>query len=144
MKALIVDGYNAIHKIPEIDDLLDESLAAARNAITDMARSYQRRDGGIAEVHVVFDGKDEYRGLSFNPSAPLGINPEQSRRVNKPNQVFSSTGQGDRSIIRLAQDKSSKFHVIVVSDDNRVGNSCRAAGATVIGVRKFHAFADKF
>ena len=125
MKVLIVDGYNAIHKIPEIDDLLDESLEDARNAITDMARSYQRRDGGIAEVHVVFDGKDEYRGLSFN----------------KPNQVFSSTGQGDRSIIRLAQDKSSKFHVVVVSDDNRVGNSCRAAGATVIGVKKFHAFA---
>ena len=128
MKVLIVDGYNAIHKIPEIDDLLDESLEDARDAITDMARNYQRRDGGIAEVHVVFDGKDEYRRLSFN----------------KPNQVFSPTGQGDRSIIRLAQDKSSKFHVIVVSDDNRVGNSCRAAGATVIGVRKFHAFADKF
>ena len=128
MKVLIVDGYNAIHKIPEIDDLLDESLEDARNAITEMARAYQRRDGGIAEVHVVFDGKDECRGISFN----------------RLNQVFSRTGQGDRSIIHLAQDKSSKFHVIVVSDDNRVGNSCRAAGATVIGVRKFHAFADKF
>jgi hypothetical protein len=99
-----------------------------------MAGNYQRRDGGIAEVHVVFDGKNEYRGLSFNDS-------KRSRRVN---QVFSPTGQGDRSIIRLAQDKSGEFHVIVVSDDNRVGNSCRAAGATVIGVKKFYAFANKF
>ena len=56
MKVLIVDGYNAIHKIPEVDDLLDESLEDARNAITDLAREYQRRHGGIAEVHVVFDG----------------------------------------------------------------------------------------
>ena len=48
MKVLIVDGYNAIHKIPEIDDLLDESLADARDAITDLAKEYQRRDGGIA------------------------------------------------------------------------------------------------
>ena len=124
MKVLIVDGYNAIHKIPEVDDLLDESLEDARNMITDMAREYQRRYGGIAEVHVVFDGKTEYRELSFN----------------KPNQVFSETGEGDRSIIRLAQDKSKEFHVIVVSDDNRVGNSCRAAGATVIPVKKFYEF----
>ncbi|MDD5174176.1 MAG: NYN domain-containing protein [Candidatus Omnitrophota bacterium] len=124
MKVLIVDGYNAIHKIPEIDDLLDESLEDARNAITDLAREYQRRCGGISEVYVVFDGRDEYRGLS----------------LNKPNQVFSKTGEGDRSIIRLAQNKSGKFHVIVVSDDNRVGNSSRAAGATVISVKKFYEF----
>jgi predicted RNA-binding protein with PIN domain len=124
MKVLIVDGYNAIHKIPEIDDILDKSLEDARNAMTDLAREYQRRRGGIAEVHVVFDGRDEYWGLSFN----------------KPDQVFSKTGDGDRSIIRLAQDKSERFHVIVVSDDNRVGNSCRAAGATVISVKKFYEF----
>lgn len=127
MKALIVDGYNAIHKIPEIDDLMDSSLKEAREAITDLAGDYKRRDGGIAEVHVVFDGKDEYRGLYYN----------------KPNQVFSKTGEGDRKIIRLAQDKSEKFHVIVVSDDNRVGNSCRAAGATVISVANFLSFAAK-
>jgi len=140
VKVLIVDGYNAIHKIPEVDDLLDESLEDARNAITDLARKYQRRDGGIAEVHVVFDGRDEYRGLSFNPSTELEIDPGRSRRVDKPHQVFSGTGEGDRSIIRLAQDKSERFHVIVVSDDNRVGNSSRAAGATVISVKKFYEF----
>ena len=124
MKILIVDGYNAIHKIPEIDALMDESLEEARKRITEMAKVYQRKDGGIAEVHVVFDGKDEYTGLSFN----------------KPNQVFSRTGEGDRKAIRLAQDKSSRFHVIVASDDNRVGNSCRAAGATVISIKKFYDF----
>jgi len=123
MKILIVDGYNAIHKILEIDDLMDKSLEEARKAITDLAKEYQRRVGGIAETHVVFDGRDEYRGLSFN----------------KPNQVFSSTGEGDRKIIKMAQDRSGKFHVIVVSDDNRVGNSCRAAGATVISVKEFFA-----
>jgi len=127
MNVLIVDGYNAIHKIPEIDSLLDESLEEAREAITGMAREYQRRSGGISEVFVVFDGRDEYRGLSFN----------------KPDQVFSNTGEGDRKIIRLAQDKSERFHVIVVSDDNRVGNSCRAAGATVIPVKKFYDFIAK-
>jgi predicted RNA-binding protein with PIN domain len=127
VKALIVDGYNAIHKIPELDSLMDESLEEARRAVTDMAREYQRRTGGVSEVHVVFDGRDEYRAFSFD----------------RPNQVFSKTGEGDRKVIRLAQDKSDKFHVIVVSDDNRVGNSCRAAGATVIPVSKFYDVVKK-
>lgn len=128
MKVLIVDGYNAIHKIPQIDAIMDYSLEEARKAITELAREYQRKDGGIKEVHVVFDGKDEYRGLSFN----------------KPGQVFSGTGEGDSKIIKLAQNKSALFHVIVVSDDNRVGNSCRAAGATVIPVKNFYEHIKKY
>jgi predicted RNA-binding protein with PIN domain len=127
MKVLIVDGYNAIHKIPEIDALSDDSLEAARDAITAMAKEYQRRIGGISEVFVVFDGKDEYRGFSSD----------------KPGQIFSGTGQGDKKIIKLAQDKSEKFHVIVASDDNYVGNSSRAAGATVITISEFYSKASK-
>lgn len=127
MNILIVDGYNAIHKIPEIDELMDSSLEEARNAITALAKEYQRKIGGIAEVIVVFDGRDEYRNISFN----------------KPGQVFSKTGQGDRKIIRLAQEKSGKFHVIVASDDNYVGNGSRAAGATVITISEFFAAANK-
>jgi predicted RNA-binding protein with PIN domain len=128
MKVLIVDGYNAIHKIPEIDTIMDDSLEEARKVITSLAKEYQRKDGGIKEVYVVFDGKDEYRGLS----------------ANRPGQVFSGTGEGDRKIIKLAQNKSTAFHVIVVSDDNRVGNSCRAAGTTVISVKKFYEFIKKY
>jgi predicted RNA-binding protein with PIN domain len=133
MKVLIVDGYNAIHKIPEVDILIDNSLEEARNAITDLAKEYQRKVGGIAEIFVVFDGKDELRGI--DPSASL--------RANKPNQVFSGTGEGDKKVIRLAQDKSSQFHVIVVSEDNYVKNSSRAAGATVITVSEFYSKAAK-
>lgn len=127
MNVLIVDGYNAIHRIPEIEGLLDDSLKEARAAITDLAKEYQRKTGGISEVFVVFDGKDEYGGLSFNP----------------PSQVFSKTGEGDKKIVRMAQEKSDRFHVIVVSDDNYVGNSCRAAGVTVVAVKKFYAAARK-
>lgn len=127
MKTLIVDGYNAIYKIPGIEALLDDSLEAARKAITGLAKEYQRRDGGIAEVYVVFDGKDEHRNSFFN----------------RPNQVFSGTGDGDRKIIRMVHEKLEKYHVIVVSDDNYVGNSSRAAGATVITVSEFYSAAVK-
>lgn len=126
MKVLIVDGYNAIHKIPELDDLLESSLEEARRAVTELAKEYQRRTGGVSEVFVVFDGRDEYSGQSFG----------------RPGQVFSKTGEGDRKIIRLAQDKSTSFHVIVASDDNYVGNSSRAAGATVIAISEFYSVAS--
>jgi len=127
MKVLIVDGYNAIHKIPEIDAISDDSLEDARDAITDLAKEYQRKVGGVSEVFVVFDGKDEYADMGFN----------------KPDQVFSRTGQGDKKVIQLAQDKSDRFHVIVASDDNYVGNSSRAAGATVITISEFYSKASK-
>jgi len=127
MKVLIVDGYNAINKIPQIDSLLDDSLEEARSAITDLAKEYQRKVGGVSEIFVVFDGRDEYRGLSFN----------------KPGQVFSGTGEGDKKVVKLAQDKSDQFHVIVVSDDNYVRNSSRAAGATVITISEFYSVAAK-
>jgi hypothetical protein len=116
-----------MHKIPEIDAVSDDSLEEARGAVTSMAREYQRRVGGVSEVFVVFDGKDEYRGMSFD----------------KPNQVFSRTGQGDKKVIQLAHDKVDKFHVVVASDDNYVGNSCRAAGATVITISEFYSTASK-
>ena len=127
MKVLIVDGYNAIHKIPEIDSISDDSLEDARSAVTGLAKEYQRRVGGVSEVFVVFDGRDEYRGMGFN----------------KPNQVFSRTGQGDSRIIKLVHEKSERFHVIVASDDNRVGNSSRAAGATLITISEFYSTASK-
>lgn len=125
MKVLIVDGYNAIYKIPVLEDLLEHSLEEARKGVTSLAKEYQRRVGGISEVFVVFDGRDEYSG----------------RFSRSPSQVFSKTGEGDRRIIKLAQDKSSRFHVIVASDDNYVGNSSRAAGATVITISEFYSIA---
>lgn len=124
MKALVVDGYNAIHKIRCLESLLDESLHEAREALTELALDYKRKTGGIAEVYVVFDGKDEYRGLSL--SAPH-------------HQVFSKTGEGDRAIIRMVEKLSGRYHVIVASDDNFVRNNSRAHRATTISISEFFA-----
>ncbi len=124
MKALVVDGYNAIHKIKHLQSMLDESLYAARKALTQVAMDYQRKVGGIAEVHVVFDGKDAYRGQSL--SAPA-------------HQVFSKTDDGDRTIIRIVRKLSSRYHVVVASDDNFVRNNSRAHNASTITISEFVA-----
>ncbi len=85
MKALVVDGYNAIYKIPQIKRLMDRELSEARKAITELARDYKRRSGGIGKVCVVFDGKDEFRDKDFV--------------AKSEEQVFSKSGCGDREII---------------------------------------------
>lgn len=128
MNALIVDGYNAIYKIKELQALLDESLLEAREEVTRLARDYKRNLGGIAEVCVVFDGKDDYRGLPHPSPA---------------NQVFSRTGEGDRTIIKMVEKLSGRYHCIVASDDNFVRNNSRAHRATIISISEFFAGAKK-
>lgn len=122
MKALVVDGYNAIHKIAHLEAMLDISLHEARRALTELAMEYKRKVGGISEVSVVFDGKDTYRRQEI--SAP-------------PNQVFSRSGEGDRTIIRTVERLSNRYHVVVVSDDNFVRNNSRAHRASIITISEF-------
>lgn len=126
MKAIVIDGYNAIHNIGYLEALLDESLAEARDAITELALEYKRKVGGIAEVCVVFDGRDEYRGIS-----------------SPRHQIFSDTGQGDRKIIRMVEKLSDKYDVIVASNDNFVRNNARAYKASTISIEEFFAAAKK-
>jgi len=128
MKALVVDGYNAIHKIRHLEALLDESLCEARHALTELAMEYRRKVGGIAEVAVVFDGKDAYRGKNIPRPA---------------HQVFSKTGEGDRMIIRTVRKLSDRYHVIVASDDNFVRNNSRAYRASTISISEFFATVRK-
>lgn len=124
MKALVIDGYNVLHKIPHLRPLLDKDLREARRALTELALDYQRKVGGIAEVKVVFDGKDIYHDQSLSP---------------QPHQLFSKTGDGDRTIVRLVETLSQHYHVIVASDDNFVRNNARAYNASVIKVSEFLA-----
>lgn len=127
MKALVVDGYNAIYRIPQLKKLMDKGLSRARRAITELARSYQRRCGGIGIVKVVFDGRDEFR--------------DKSHIAKSKEEIFSKTGCGDREIIRVVRDLSGTYDVIVASDDNFVRNNSRAQKATMISIAEFAAMA---
>jgi len=120
MKALIVDGYNAINKISSVKALMDESLLSARNKITQLAREYKRKCGGVDKLFVVFDGRDEYRGQVHDNALP--------------EQIFSKRGEGDKEIVRLVKNLSGQYHVIVISDDNFVRNNSRAYNATILKV----------
>jgi predicted RNA-binding protein with PIN domain len=122
MKALVIDGYNVIHKIPHLEQLMHRSLRQARDGVTKLAKEYQRKTGGVDTVCVVFDGRDDYRG-SFSQEPA--------------HHVFSGTGKGDDEVIRAVKRLSAEYNVIVVTDDNYVRNNARAHKAHVITVERF-------
>ena len=129
MKALVVDGYNAIHKIPCINKLMDKSLFEARTEITKLANEYRRKSGGIDKVCVVFDGKDEYRDIASFPP--------------RPDQIFSRSGRGDEEVVRMIKKLSREYDVMVVSDDNFIKNHSRAHKAGILKVSEFANFLHK-
>ena len=123
MKAIVIDGYNAIHKIPSLRKQLDISLYNARSEITKLGLEYKRLTGGVAKVVVVFDGQDRY-----------AINTVWKKEET---HVFSKTGKGDQEIIRVIRSLADRYDVIVVTDDNYVRNNARAHNAGVIAVKDF-------
>ena len=129
MKALVVDGYNAIYKIPYLKSIIDlGDLLKARTEITHLAEEYKRRRGGIAKCIVVFDGKDAYRNSGFNL---------------QKNQLFSKTGEGDKEIINTVKRLSKEYKVEVVTDDNFIINNSRVYKAGIISVADFMRFINK-
>jgi len=128
MRALVIDGYNAINKIPRLRGLMDNSLMKAREKITELAHEYKRKSGSIDRVYIVFDGRDPYR---------------QKRETLYGTQIFSKTGKGDEKIIRLVSQLSRMHHVQVVTDDNYIRNHARVYKASVISCSKFMAFLSK-
>ncbi|MFA5779553.1 MAG: NYN domain-containing protein [Elusimicrobiota bacterium] len=117
MKILVVDGYNVINKIGDLSEIADRNLKDARDAVTKLSNEYKKRDGGISEVYVVFDGQNQYRDLDI---------------PRRKEHIFSDTGEGDRKIIETIRRASVKGTVIVVSDDNQIRNNARAYSATLM------------
>ena len=116
---LLVDGYNVIHRVPELEKSLDGGLQNARNRLALQVSNWGRSHPGV-ECVIVFDG--EYQGSGSREERIAGIRCIFSMRAHG----------GDAELIRFVRDhKGRKSDITVVSDDNNVGNNCRAHGAVV-------------
>ncbi len=123
LKYLLVDGYNIIHRLPELKALLDggpaSGLEAARQRLALLISTWRQSRPGV-ECRIVFDGDHKY--TSGRPLSLAGIP-----------AVFTRTSHGaDAEIIRLVREhRGPKAEITVVSDDNSIRNSCRAHGAAL-------------
>ncbi len=118
-KTFIIDGYNAIHKIPELEAKLGESLESARGALAMEISGWRRRHVN-ANVYIVFDGRNEHI-LDHSHTKICGIDCIFTR----------SEESADDRIINMVRSTKDSSAITVISDDNRVRNNCRAHKAQV-------------
>ena len=118
-RILLVDGYNVVNRVPELRGSLDGGLQNARNRLALQVSTWGHAHPGV-ECVIVFDGDFEHSG-------------GRGERIAGVRCVYSLTAHGgDDEIIRLVREhKGRTSDITVVSDDNKVGNNCRAHGALV-------------
>jgi len=119
-KLLLIDGYNVIHRIPELKCGFNSGgLENARLNLALLISGWNRSRPGT-ECIIVFDGDIQF-----------SVGREQ--RLSGIRSVFTRASHGgDSEIIRFVSGWSgNKSDITVISDDNSVRNNCRAHGATV-------------
>ena len=123
MKYLIIDGYNAICKIKELDARKDISLEASRLSFIKALVDFKQRNNLFDKVIVVFDGKGE--GLMLDRETYGGVE-----------ILFSSKDKdADKTIVDILKI-SSKDNITVSSDDNFIKNHTRAFGCEIMSIKE--------
>jgi predicted RNA-binding protein with PIN domain len=119
---VVVDGYNLIHKIPELARMVGTDLERARDALVSSLAVYRSRRN--VRVTVVFDG----RGMpAHNRRYPGGIE-----------VVFSRAPQtADQKIKMLISLEKSPRSWTVVTSDNSIAIYARDYGAKTIRSEDF-------
>ncbi|MFC1509632.1 NYN domain-containing protein [Candidatus Omnitrophota bacterium] len=122
---LIIDGYNAMHKIKELEDKKDISLEAARLYFIKMLQEFMARKSMFDKVSLVFDSKDDYA---------LGV---RKHLYGKVEVLFATKDRdADSVIVEILRNAPDKAKISVSSDDNFVKNHTRAYGKDIVPISK--------
>ena len=122
MKTFIIDGYNVIYKIRQLESRLDQSLQAARDALVNFININKPH---ADKYVVVFEGKDEHFGLG-------------SSECGQVNVVFTNTNEeADRRIVDMLKNIDDTRNFVIVSDDNYVLNHAKSFRAGRMSAAEF-------
>lgn len=107
---IIIDGYNVIHRVPDLERLLDRGLETAREGLFRFCSSWLATRKDVWLFYIVFDGQSDVLGDERQPAPGIRA-------------VYTRTGeQADTRIIQIVDERKKDFIVTVVSDDNFVRN----------------------
>ncbi|MEI6971336.1 MAG: NYN domain-containing protein [bacterium] len=125
MKALIIDGYNVIHRVPALQHALARSLEAGREALLSYCGRWRDTRGDFTELHVVFDGDSSVDGLN-------------NRTVRGVQVTYTRTGEdADDRIRGMLEDSPANRKCVVVTDDNELAAAARSRGGGLMSVAEF-------
>ena len=120
-KTVILDGYNVIHGIPELEEEIGDNLRTARDSLIMFMADWRNKHQGH-QVVIVFDNKTQ-EGCMRRQHTMDGI----KCCFTKPNE------NADDKIIEIVRCLPKPRDLIVVSGDNKVRNSCIALDAEIYG-----------
>lgn len=119
-QVMLLDGYNVIHRLPEIPSHKGTSLEERRNALAVFIVRWKSARKYKGTVYLVFDGQ-EGRTTTLEQSVLHGIKCIYSRQKE----------EADGKIIGIIRSASHPEHITVISDDNYIANNVRSFGAHI-------------
>ena len=119
---LIIDGYNAIGKIRELEAKKDISLEASRMHFIKILVDFMAQNRSFDKISIVFDSKDK----------DIGVTKDSYGRV----EVLFATRDKDADgvIVDILRGASSSERITVSSDDNFIRNHARVYGREVMPI----------
>lgn len=121
---LIIDGYNAMHRIKELDAKKDQGLEAARLCFINILSDFTARKRLFDKIYVVFDSKEQALGV-------------RSHTYGLVEALYSNFDKdADSVIVDLLRKAKAKDKITVSSDDNFVINHARVFSRDVISINE--------
>lgn len=124
----IIDGYNVIHKINALRNLLSSGKPLdAREGLLRYCAEWWRNRRDVHCFYVVFDGDSSVLPNAVSPSSEIVV-------------IFTKTKQtADEKIIQLLEEYNKNFRYIVVSADQFVVQNAKKRGATIMHPSEFYS-----
>ena len=126
-KIILLDGYNVIRRIPQLQQQDQRSLEAGREMLARLCVAWKSRKPEISQLIIVFDGDssvDALPGYQRGPGVKI---------------VFTETGEkADSRILAIVGENVPAGECIVVSDDGEVARGSKLLGAKSMSVPRFH------
>lgn len=123
-KYLIIDGYNAINKIKELEAKKDISLEVSRLHFIRMLMDFMSQKRMFDKVFIVFDSKDKEPGVRHEAYGSIEV-------------VYGTYDKdADNVIVDMLRASPSSDQIKVASDDNFVRNHARVYGRDVISIKE--------
>ena len=115
---LILDGYNLIHAIPEVRNILKaHGITAARERFQELVSCLH--EPGLVRLTIVYDGQ----GDKLEVAQPIPDDPGYAI-------VYSPSGvSADEVIERLVANADTPDRILVATKDNAIAQTFAASGA---------------
>lgn len=121
---LIIDGYNAMHKINVIEAKKNISLEAARFYFIKILTDFMHQKNVFDKIFIVFDSKEEALGTRRHSYGSVEV-------------LFTARDKdADTVIVDLLRAASPRDEISVSSDDNFVINHAKVFSRDTISIRE--------